>query len=486
MNTLFIFSLFSSVTLAMLLVTWRVTMKRCNLPSLNRRLLLAIYGAALLLPLPAMLFDFRAKTVSPGFIEIGDPTVIFDTVAQASTSSSLFPVLIHIFIIISLLTACYFASGLVRIMIIRARSHHLILSNGTRVNQVSSGLSSPFSFLGEIYVPASVTDAGRGEMMLLHEEAHVSHRHWIDLIVAQVVCILQWYNPGAWMMLAEIKRLHEYEADAAVLGSGIDRRAYQMLLLDAALSPSFLSITDNFNQNSLKSRFIMMYNSPSSPRRALRSLALLPVAASALCIMLLPPVKAFAGEIERASSQPESSVQASTEKSIKIISAGDDVHEAAEVMPEFPGGYMALFKYLINNIVYPEKAMRDNIEGRVVVKFIIDENGKVTDPSIVKSVSPELDQEALRVVGTLPDFTPGMTDGKKVKVYYNLPVSFKLSPSAPQTVKPDGLKNATVFVDGKAYDGSIQDLSSDRIESIDVIKDDPAYPDGKIMISLKK
>ena len=104
----------------------------------------------------------------------------------------------------------------------------------------------------------------------------------------------------------------------------------------------------------------------------------------------------------------------------------EGVYYEVEVMPEFPGGFTALQEFLVKNIQYPEKAKKEGITGKVFVQFIIDETGKVTDPKVLKSVHPLLDAEAVRVIGAMPDWTPGTVKGKKVKVAFTLPIMFAL------------------------------------------------------------
>ena len=109
------------------------------------------------------------------------------------------------------------------------------------------------------------------------------------------------------------------------------------------------------------------------------------------------------------------------------------VYNSVEQMPEFPGGVAALMRYLQENIKYPSEAAKNDIEGRVIVQFIIDKTGEVEDVKVVRPVSEELDAEAVRVVKTLPKFEPGRQDGEAVAVWYTLPISFKLqSKSQPQ------------------------------------------------------
>lgn len=98
---------------------------------------------------------------------------------------------------------------------------------------------------------------------------------------------------------------------------------------------------------------------------------------------------------------------------------------AVETMPEFPGGERALLKFIRTNIRYPEVARKAKIEGRVVVRFVVDEQGKLKDPVIMRSLSPECDEEALRLIRSMPLWRPGLQNGRGVKIHYTLPIVFK-------------------------------------------------------------
>jgi protein TonB len=95
-------------------------------------------------------------------------------------------------------------------------------------------------------------------------------------------------------------------------------------------------------------------------------------------------------------------------------------------MPQFPGGEAALMKYLKSHINYPPKAAKNNIEGNVIVQFVVKKDGSIGEVKVVHSLEKDLDKEAVRVVKSLPKFTPGRHDGQAVSVWYTLPVSFKL------------------------------------------------------------
>ena len=104
----------------------------------------------------------------------------------------------------------------------------------------------------------------------------------------------------------------------------------------------------------------------------------------------------------------------------------DSVYEVAEVMPEFPGGTQALFEFISKNLEYPQNAIDGQIEGRVIVQFVVDKAGKVGNIQVVRSIDKLLDQAAIDVVRALPAWKPGMQNGKPVNVRYTLPIAFKL------------------------------------------------------------
>ena len=104
----------------------------------------------------------------------------------------------------------------------------------------------------------------------------------------------------------------------------------------------------------------------------------------------------------------------------------DEIFVAVEQQAEFPGGMAALMKWLSNNIRYPEAAQQNDIQGRVIVKFVVEKDGSIGTATILKGVDKDLDREALRVVKKMPKWQPGKNNGQAVRSYFNLPVTFKL------------------------------------------------------------
>ncbi len=104
----------------------------------------------------------------------------------------------------------------------------------------------------------------------------------------------------------------------------------------------------------------------------------------------------------------------------------EEIFVAVEQQAEFPGGQGALMKFLSNNIRYPESAQQNDIQGRVIVKFVVEKDGSIGNVTVVKGVDRDLDREAIRVVKKMPRWQPGKNNGVAVRSYFNLPVTFRL------------------------------------------------------------
>ena len=126
------------------------------------------------------------------------------------------------------------------------------------------------------------------------------------------------------------------------------------------------------------------------------------------------------------------SIGAQAQKSIDLINdnydaSNDEVFHSSGHMPSFPGGDVALMKFIKDNMIYPYEALKNRIEGKVIIQFVVTKTGKVGKIKVARSVNKELDQEAVRLIKMLPDFSPGRNNvGEPVNVWYILPVIFKL------------------------------------------------------------
>lgn len=168
---------------------------------------------------------------------------------------------------------------------------------------------------------------------------------------------------------------------------------------------------------------------------------------------------------------------------------GTPAFEVVENMPEFPGGIPAIMDYLQKNLRYPEAAKKAGTQGRVTVQFVVDKDGSIKDPKVVRPIDKDMDAEAVRLIASMPKWKPGMQKGQAVAVKYTLPVKFSLNEENEFTVvgvpRADvdnselGTADVTIYVDNVKVDTKgkkLKDiLPADRIESIKVRKD----KDGK-------
>jgi len=109
-----------------------------------------------------------------------------------------------------------------------------------------------------------------------------------------------------------------------------------------------------------------------------------------------------------------------------VSQTNQKVFDTVEQMPEYPGGMQAMIEFLQTNMKYPEDAAKQKVEGRVMVQFVVETDGSVSDVHVAKQVFPSLDAEAIRVVQAMPKWTPGKEKGKVVRVKYNLPIVFRM------------------------------------------------------------
>lgn len=144
------------------------------------------------------------------------------------------------------------------------------------------------------------------------------------------------------------------------------------------------------------------------------------------------------------------------EGDIHVADATDQVFEVVEEMPEFPGGMQAMMEYLAKNIRYPAKAHKANVQGRVITQFTVGKDGAIRDAKVVRSVSPELDAEALRVISAMPNWKPGKQGGKAVACHFTVPVVFRLTGDAPE--EPTVVNAVGLKVDGNVPMGTVTDV----------------------------
>ena len=278
--------------------------------------------------------------------------------------------------------------------------------------------TSPFCLFH--YIVMSRDDyANNRSFILTHEQEHIRLGHCIDLIILQVATIIQWFNPFVWLIGKNLKAIHEFEVDEAVLNKGIDATQYQQFLVIKAVGYRLQPFANNLNKESLKRRIIMMNQKKSSRWMMLKALFVIPVATLAVSV--------FANTSDMSSMAKAANTTANSISTNNMQTKQSDIKSSdkVEVMPEFKGGNKAMMEFLMMNMKYPESAVKAKQQGKAVVGFVVKKDGTVSDVYIVKSTGYDvLDNEAMRVVKSMPAWEPGKQKGKPVDVKYFVPITF--------------------------------------------------------------
>ena len=413
---------------------WKLLLSRETFHRFNRVALLTVMALALVLPWIKFTVDAPAA-VTQGMVMLEEMIV---TPADAVQPQQVVQTW-NVFNIANIL----YCIGMVLVLVWMLHSQwslRRLLKKG-RKEQLPDGITlhvlpgdqAPFSYFRHIVINEQDYRDNPQEI-LTHEQAHISLRHSWDVLFVELVKLFQWWNPAAWLLCRELRQVHEYEADMAVLNQGVNAKQYQLLLIRKSVGNQLFSMANNFNYQSLKKRIRMMTMNKSSRWNRLRALAVVPVIALALLAFAntnsVAAVTASSPQIDATKAAP------ATVKQSADLKKGE-IYKSVEQMPRFPGGEVALMKYLQQNIKYPVNAAKNNIDGRVIVQFVIEKDGSIGEVKVVRSVEEELDAEAVRVVKALPNFEPGRQDGEAVAVWYTLPVMFKLQKTPPQEEQPN-------------------------------------------------
>ncbi|MDR0430274.1 MAG: M56 family metallopeptidase [Tannerellaceae bacterium] len=446
---------------------------------LRRSILLVFFGLAFIYPL----MDFREwlmeKEPIVGVVYLYS-TILQEMVVEGEASlatdwDKLFGIIVsRVFWLTAGLLLVRFFVRLGSIIWLTLKSRQAIIQN-TNVHLLDKP-SGPFSFFRLIFVyPESHSEKELDEI-LAHEKTHVSQWHSVDVIIGEIVCIICWMNPFIWLLKREMRHNLEYLADNTVLMSGYDSKSYQYHLLGLAhyKNQAAANLYNNFNVLHLKNRISMMNKKRSRSIGRTKYLIFIPLVA---ILMLLSNIEAVARITKNLATniQMEEPVPITVGLKVnlgpehtKVNQGKDKPLTVVEVMPQFPGGEGELLKFLSKNIKYPVDAQQKGIEGRVIVAFVVNKNGTISDAEIVRGVSPSLDTEALRVIDGMPAWTPGREKGEVVAVKYTVPIAFRLKDS-----------NKVGKKTGTPPENSIYDNSDPKNPVYRIVDIMPQFPGGE-------
>ena len=380
--------------------------------SWRRATLIGMYLVAMLVPV----MDFSVwLSNSEGMTSIANEyaTVVLPAVSTSSQGGEVLLwelIVLIVYSVVACVLLLRFLCQLVSIILLRNNSQSSYICD-TEVYLLTND-EGPFSFFDWIFINPERHKSDEIEEIMMHELTHCQQLHSIDIIFSELFCIIFWFNPFVWLLKREVRLNLEYLADNNVLANGKDNKEYQYHLLGLTYRKNVATITNNFNVLPIKKRIKMMNKKETKGILKAKYALYIPLVAMLLAVSNL---EAIARNVAK--------VTASVEIQQKPKKAPNQVYTVAEVMPTFKGN---LNKWLSENLRYPKDAVSRKEQGRVMVSFIVTDKGEVIKPEIVRSVSPSLDKEALRVVSKMPAWNPGRNGNKKVATKYTLPVHFSL------------------------------------------------------------
>lgn len=463
MGTFLVYILKSAVCLAVFYLFYRLLLSKETFHRFNRIALLGVMLLSCLLPLIQVTVK-EASPVNMQVMSMEDLLLMY----QWNSGVTMVEEGSHTLRWQGMLVLVYFA-GLLFVIArhLWSLGRMLFLIRHSRCEKLDHGVRlvihhrpiAPFSWMR--YIVISETDLKEGgHYILVHEQAHIRLRHSWDLLLTELCAWVQWFNPAIWLLKQELQNIHEYEADEEVLRQGIQAKEYQMLLIKKAVGARLYSIANSFNHSSLKKRITMMIRKKSNPWARAKYLYVLPLAAVTVAAFARPEISQPLDEIssvkvndlsavletyaDKNVSNPaekdlQSKADSTTQKVVTPAASDNQTFDVVEQMPEFPGGMRAGLEFMARNLKYPTKAQEAGKQGRVIVQFIVQKDGSLSDLHVLRAVDPWLDAEAIRVISIMPKWKPGMQDGKAVAVKYTMPVTFALegSKNKPQVGKND-------------------------------------------------
>ena len=491
-----------AVLVVVFYIFYRLLLSKETFHRVNRVVLLATAVLSFVLPLCVITLHKTVTIDAMPMVSVGDVQMEMVQEGQHPDWQTVLPIL---YIIGMLVTLGHTLLSVWKVTMLIRRSEQHPQDDGTTLCVTGNADVAPFSWMHYIVMNRKDYEA-HDAAILTHERGHIRLRHSWDLLLVDTLTALQWFNPAMWMLRQDLRAIHEYEADGAVLSQGINARQYQYLLISKATGIGGYSIANGISHSTLKNRIRMMLHKKSNNSHLLKLLALLPIVGVTLALnaetvndyVYQQPQKKIVKKgkknatvkmgpvneivvVEQAPADQKEVKPVEMPNAMKVEKT-EDAFDVVEQMPQFPGGPAALMEYLSKNVRYPEEAHKKGTEGRVIATFVVEKDGSISDVTIRRSVSPELDDEALRVVNSMPKWTPGKQRGEAVRVKYTIPITFKLQGDTKTTTE----EKYILEIDGKVVDDiEIGNIPPGDIESLHMEKGENGQS-KKILITTKK
>ena len=302
MGVFFIYILKSSVCLVLFYLFFRLLLSKETFHRFNRMALLGVLFFSLLIPCIEVTTRHQVE-VQQAVLSIEQLLLMAELEAtpanvgavQETSAISWVQVVLLVYLAGILFLACRNIYSLICLFRLIHSGKHEKLEKGVTL-VVHNQEIAPFSWMKYIVISRKDLEEN-GREILIHEMAHIHHRHSVDLLVADICIFFQWFNPSAWLLKQELQNVHEYEADETVINEGVNAKEYQLLLIKKAVGTRLYSMANSFNHSKLKKRITMMLKEKSNPWARLKYLYVLPLAAIAVTAFARPEISEKVEEI---------------------------------------------------------------------------------------------------------------------------------------------------------------------------------------------
>ena len=281
MTDFFLYLSCSTLALAALYLLYKVSMSYETLHRLNRVLLLGFVVLSAVLPLCRIEVVEELPAVEPvEFVAPMTDSVVYEVAESFNYTALLQMAFFALFLLGVVVMIARLVISIMSVKRIIISGEQQSLEGGVTLTIVDKPIS-PFSWFGHIVVSRADIEQNR-DIILTHEMAHIRLRHSWDVLAVDLALCFWWFNPAMWLLRRELQSLHEYQADDAVLNSGIDAQTYQLLLIKRAVGSRLHSVANCLNHSNLKKRITMMCKKTSSRWSAAKALLVLPLVAVSL------------------------------------------------------------------------------------------------------------------------------------------------------------------------------------------------------------
>lgn len=495
MGVFFIYILKSSVCLVLFYLFFRLLLSKETFHRFNRMALLGVLFFSLLIPCIEVTTRHQVE-VQQAVLSIEQLLLMAELEAtpanvgavQETPAISWVQIVLLVYLAGILFLACRNIYSLICLFRLIHSGKHEKLEKGVTL-VVHNQEIAPFSWMKYIVISRKDLEEN-GREILIHEMAHIHHRHSVDLLVADICIFFQWFNPGAWLLKQELQNVHEYEADETVINEGVNAKEYQLLLIKKAVGTRLYSMANSFNHSKLKKRITMMLKEKSNPWARLKYLYVLPLAAIAVTAFARPEISE---RVEEISAVKVNDLAAIVEKKSEenVVKEPIDTTKNKVVVV----GYRTEKKDSV--LTSGKKKVAISVQGiSGEGKPLVIINGKESDREVVNALNPER-IESVSVIGpekAIKIYGEKAKDGvMDIKLYSE-------KKFAPRKIEIEGINKTRldalnsgakswgatfrsadggkplVIIDGKEATGDdpLANISPDRIRSISVLKDKTA------------